>query len=195
MLPSAVCALSFLPTHRWLPSPLLTSLTVCLDSKPPVTSICSYCFPTCKVDIACLQISLTNIFETKGSPFCRSSSSSMLTVEYALRNSPVPSHLVPSRPVPIKPSLTNEVNILGTPTCARSSLFVTRSCQLMLKILLRQCREGVESAFLVAGVEGPGLSTVGQLAEHAGLVYLNMVVLLLCQYVCVVQCLGRSEVI
>lgn len=55
--------------------------------------------------------------------------------------------------------------------------------------------EGVESAFLVAGVEGPGLSTVGQLAEHAGLVYLNMVVLLLCQYVCVVQCLERSEVI
>lgn len=30
--------------------------------------------------------------------------------------------------------------------------------------------EGVESAFLVAGVEGPGLSTVEQLAEHAGLV-------------------------
>ena len=103
--------------------------------------------------------------------------------------------ILPSRPVPIKPSLTNEVNILGTPTCARSSLFVTRSCQLMLKILLRQCREGVESAFLVAGVEGPGLSTVGQLAEHAGLVYFNMVVLLLCQYVCVVQCLGRSEAI
>ena len=111
-------------------------------------------------------------------------------LEYALRNSPVP-----SLPVPIKPSLTNEVNILGTPTSARSSLFVTRSCQLMLKILLRQCREGVEPAFLVAGVEGPGLSTVGQLAEHAGLVYLNMVVLLLCQYVCVVQCLGRSEAI
>ena len=35
--------------------------------------------------------------------------------------------------------------------------------------------EGVESAFLVAGVEGPGFSTVEQLAEHAGLVYLNMV--------------------
>lgn len=35
--------------------------------------------------------------------------------------------------------------------------------------------EGVESAFLVAGVEVLGLSTVEQLAEHAGLVYLNMV--------------------
>ena len=55
--------------------------------------------------------------------------------------------------------------------------------------------EGVESAFLVAGVEGLGLSTVEQLVEHAGLVYLNIVVLLLCQYVSVVQCLERSEVI
>lgn len=55
--------------------------------------------------------------------------------------------------------------------------------------------EGVESAFLVAGVEGPGLSTIEQLAENEGLVYLNMVVLLLCQYVCFEQCLGISEVI
>ena len=128
--PSALSPLFPLP-----PSPLLTRLTVWLDSNPTVSSICSHCFSTYKVDTACLQISLTNIFETKGRPSCRSSSSWKLTVEYVLRNSPVP-----SRPVPINTSLTNEVNIRGTPTWARSSLFVTRSCQLMLKILLRQCR-------------------------------------------------------
>lgn len=67
------------PLLPLLPSPLLTRLTVWLDSKPPVTSICSHCFSTSKVDIACLQISLTNIFETKGRPSCRSSSSCKLT--------------------------------------------------------------------------------------------------------------------
>ena len=86
--PSALSPLFPLP-----PSPLLTRLTVWLDSNPPVTSICSHCFSTYKVDTACLQISLTNIFETKGRPSCRSSSSWKLTVEYVLRNSPVPSQL------------------------------------------------------------------------------------------------------
>ena len=99
-------------------SPLFTSLSAWFDSKPPVTSVCSYSFPICRVDIACLQIWFK------------------FTVEYFLR---ILSMVLtwPSQRSRLWPS---NANILGTPACARKSLFRTRSCQVMPKILLRKRR-------------------------------------------------------
>ena len=46
-------------------------------------------FPNRRVDIACLQIAFTNIFEAKVRPSCRSRSSGKLAIEYVLGNSSV----------------------------------------------------------------------------------------------------------
>ena len=59
--------------------------------------------------------------------------------------------------------------MLGNPACATTSLFGTQSCQVMPKILLRQRRWKV-----LVGVEGPGLATIEQRAQHAGLVYFHL---------------------
>ena len=60
------CCLRSLSSHPTAPLSSPHSLSACLDSKHPVTSTCSYSFPACEIDIASLQNSFTNIFETKG---------------------------------------------------------------------------------------------------------------------------------
>ena len=98
MLLSAIYAIFSHPT-----APLSSSHT---PEWLPVTSIYSQSFPTCKVDIACLQISFTNIFETKVRHSCWSGSRGKLAVEYVLRNSPVIHTADMAKPG--KPSLTEQ---------------------------------------------------------------------------------------
>ena len=62
----ALCCPRSLSSHPTAPLSSPHSLSARLESKHPVTSTCSYSFPACKVDIASLQNSFTNIFETKG---------------------------------------------------------------------------------------------------------------------------------
>ena len=68
---------------------LLTHQSAFLESKPPVTSVYSYSFPSCRVDIACFQISFTNFYETTRRPPAGLVPVAQLAVEYVLRNPPV----------------------------------------------------------------------------------------------------------
>ena len=99
--------LALSPLIPLLRSPLPTRLNACLVIKPLVSSIYSYSFPTCRVDVACLHISFANIFETKGRPSGRPSSSGKLAVEYVPRNCPVLHTADMAKPAS-QPSLTEQ---------------------------------------------------------------------------------------
>ena len=64
--------------------------------------------------------------------------------------------------------------MLGNTTCARTSLFGTRSCQVMPKFLLRQRRWKVLNPRSWQEKRGPGLVTIQQRAKYAGLVHFHL---------------------
>ena len=68
---------------------LLTHLNACLDNWPPTAAVCSYSFPACWIDVACLQISFTDVFEVKNRPSCRSRASCKLSIQYVLGDSSI----------------------------------------------------------------------------------------------------------
>ena len=79
MLPSAICTLSSL--SQWC-SLLLTHLDACLDIWPPTAVVWNYSFPACWIDVACLQILFTDVFEAQNRPSCRSGISGKLTIQH-----------------------------------------------------------------------------------------------------------------
>ena len=104
--------------HAWLcgnwhcpQTPALSPLSFpqtpeCCNSKPLVALVCSCNFPICRVDIACLEILFTNIYEAKIRPSCRSSSSGKLAIEYVSRNSFVIHAAYMAKPA--QPTLTEQ---------------------------------------------------------------------------------------
>ena len=121
------CPPSFLSFH----CSFRLSSHACLCKKPPVISVYSY-------SSECAQISFTNNFEAKVRPSCWSSSNGNLVVQYVLRNSSVLHADYMAKPA--QPYLNEQGQHARCPTCARTSLFGTRSCQVMPKIPLRQRR-------------------------------------------------------
>ena len=61
---------------------LLTHLNAYLDDWPPTAVVCSYSFPACWIDAACLQMSFKDVFEAKNRPACRSGASGRLTIQH-----------------------------------------------------------------------------------------------------------------
>ena len=74
------------PHFPMILSLLLTHLNTCLDDWPPTVVVCSYSFPACWIDVACLQISFTDVFEVKNRPSSRPGASGKLTVQRVLGN-------------------------------------------------------------------------------------------------------------
>ena len=74
-----------LPSMLSLVLPLFLSLQLAclaarLNDESPAAAICSCGFPVCRVDVACLHISFTDIFVPENRPSSRSGSSSQLAM-------------------------------------------------------------------------------------------------------------------
>ena len=68
---------------------LLAHLNTCLDDWPPTAVGCSYSFQAWWIDVACLQISFTDVFEAENRLSCRSGASGELTIQHVLGDSSI----------------------------------------------------------------------------------------------------------
>ena len=151
---------------------LLTHLNTCLDDWPPAAVVCSYSFSACWIDVACIQISFTDVFDVKNRPSCRSWASGKLTIQHVLWDLSI-LHVA-------------DVTMPAQAPLGKQSKHAWYSC-LSQEVLVWDMVlpgdaqnlsevaqvEDIESEFF-AGLQSPCPTAIEQCAEHTGLIHLHL---------------------